>query len=172
MYRSRLPDSLNDFDQIMIYQLFPLRCLYFFARALGPRGRKKQSKRRVTTFFLKKKKVYIISKYLEDFPGGAEREDGQSHHEVGDGQGHDEEVGDRAQLGGYVDRGDDEAVADNHHQVYERNDGEDRDGAGVVPDDGFHQGLAGRGVQLASRHVTSYTPPLSPTTGVRLSSGR
>lgn len=110
----------------------------------------------------------INRNYLEDLPGSAEREDGQSHHEVGDGQRHDEEVGDGAQLRGYVDGGDDETVADDHHQVYESDDGEDRDGAGVVPDDGFHQGLAGRGVQLASRHVTSYTPPLSPTTGVRV----
>jgi hypothetical protein len=58
--------------------------------------------------------------HLEYFPGGAERQNGESHHEIGYSQRHYEEVCDGAEFGAHEDRCDDQTVAHDHHHGDEK----------------------------------------------------
>lgn len=55
--------------------------------------------------------------YLKNLPGRAERQDGDSNEKVGDRQTDYEHVSDVSELGGVVNREDDENVAKYHHYV-------------------------------------------------------
>lgn len=75
----------------------------------------------------------IDSTHLEHLPRRAEREDSNAYHQIGDGEGHDEQVRDRSQFGANVNGCDDKTIPDDDHNVDQEKNGENEERYRVRP---------------------------------------